>query len=173
MIYALVQVCGPLWPPLRSRVSRVSWSQGPAWAVPGLAASRSPGSILATGPTGIRNRGSTFGPWIVGLSVDLARVCDRLFSFSLGVPWIRSLRTTQRFLNTNQATLGSANETLSAGLGRVLDKLLFTGVVLKIGFGGLELENLRIIAGEILTTSSSEEVDSLSSSSVLPRCVVR
>jgi len=76
-------------------------------------------------------------------------------------------------LKTNQTTLGSANGTLSAGFGRVLDKLLFTGVELRIGFGGLELENLRIIAGEILTTSSSEEVDSLSSSSVLPRCVVR
>lgn len=170
MIYALVQVCGPLWPPSRSRVS---WGQRPTWVAPGLAASRSPRSILATGPTGIRNRGTTFGPWVVGLSVDLVRVCDRLFSFSLGVPWKRSLRTTRRFLNTNQATLGGANETLSAGFGRELDRLLLTGVALRIGFGGLELENLRIIAGEILTTSSSEEVDSLSSSSVLPRCVVR
>ena len=66
-----------------------------------------------------------------------------------------------------------ANEIFSAGFGRVLDKLLLTGVELRIGFGGLELENLRITAGEILTTSSSEEVDSLSSSSVLLRCVVR
>ena len=59
------------------------------------------------------------------------------------------------------------------GFGRVLDKLLVTGLELKTGFGGLELDNLRIMDGEILTTSSSEEVDSLSSSSVLPRCVVR
>lgn len=73
----------------------------------------------------------------------------------------------------DQATLGRANETLSAGFGRVLDRLLFTGVELRIGFGGLELENLRIPTEGILTTSSSEEVDSLSSSSVLLRCVVR
>ena len=59
------------------------------------------------------------------------------------------------------------------GFGRVLDKLLVTGLELRTGLGGLELDNLRIMAGEILTTSSSEEVDSLSSSSVLPRCVVR
>lgn len=75
-------------------------------------------------------------------------------------------------LNANQATLGSANETLSACFGRVLDKLLFRGVEPRIGLGGLELENLRI-TGEILMTSSSEEVDSLSSSSVLPMCVAR
>ena len=70
--------------------------------------------------------------------------------------------------------MGRANETLSVGFGRPLDKLLFTGVEPRIGFGGLELENLRVAIGGILTTSSSdEEVDSLSSSSVLLRCVVK
>lgn len=54
----------------------------------------------------------------------------------------------------------------------MLDKLLLTGVELRIGFGGLEPENLRIITEGTLATSS-EEVDSLSSSSNPPRCVVR
>ena len=72
--------------------------------------------------------------------------------------------------------MGRANETLSVCLGRPLDKLLFAGVELKIGFGGLELENLRVAAMGILTTSvssSDEEVTSLSSPSVLRRCAVR
>ena len=54
----------------------------------------------------------------------------------------------------------------------MLAKLLLTGVELGIDFGGLELGNLRIITGGTLTTSS-EEVDSLSFSSVLLRCVAR
>lgn len=69
-------------------------------------------------------------------------------------------------------TLGRANDTLSVCFGRALDKLLFTGVELRIGFGGLELENLRVVTGGALTTSS-DEVDSLSSSSVLLRCVAK
>ena len=48
----------------------------------------------------------------------------------------------------------------------MLVKLPFTGVELRIGFGGLELENLRVDTGGGLTTSSSES-ESLSSSSVL------
>lgn len=70
--------------------------------------------------------------------------------------------------------MGRANETRSVAFGRPFDRLLLTGVELRIGFGGLELENLRAATGWALTTSSSsEEVDSLSSSSVLLKCVAR
>lgn len=77
------------------------------------------------------------------------------------------------FAIQKRPALGRTNETLSDCLGRVLVKLLFTGVELRIGLGGLELENLRIIAGGSLTGSSSEEVESLSSSSALVICVAK
>lgn len=80
---------------------------------------------------------------------------------------------TRRFRNREKATFGRANETRSVCFGRVLVKLLFTGVEPKSGLGGLELESLRIVTGEILTASSSEEVDSLSSSSALLSCVTK
>jgi hypothetical protein len=120
-----------------------------------------------------RDCGTTFGPWVVGFSFGLVRDWDKLLSFSFGVSWIPPLRKTRELRNTERPALGRTNETLSVCLGRVLVKLLFTGVELRIGFGGLELENLRIFTGGTLTSSSSEEVASLSSWSALDSCVAK
>jgi len=122
-----------------------------------------------------RNHGGTFGPWLVVFSIGFVRVRDKLLSFSLGVSWIPSFKKKLvGYWITNQPTFGNPNETFSVGLGRPLDRLLFARVELRIGFGGLELENLRVVTRGTLATSSSEvEVESLSSSSALFRCVVR
>ena len=71
------------------------------------------------------------------------------------------------FAIQKELTFARTNETLSVCFGRVLVRLLLTGVELRICFGGPELESLRIVTGAILMSSSSEEVDSLSSSSGL------
>jgi hypothetical protein len=113
---------------------------------------------------------------LVDFSIGLVRGWDKLFSFSFGVSWIQGFSKKKKKLwlrNTNSLTLGREDETLSACLGRVLDKLLFMGMEPGIGLGGLELENLRVVTGGGLTTSSSEEVNPLSSSSVLLRCVAK
>lgn len=151
---------------------RASWERGIAWIARGTEYSQGWAALKSP------ESASMFGHGIAELPSDPGSSVFQLVLYGVEKNCSRSPSAFPGFrlrenlgLRNMKPTLGIANDTFSVCFERALDKLLFTGVELRIGFGGLELENLRVVTGAL--TTSSEEVDSLSSSSVLLRCVAK